>query len=148
MQSNFKKFEEIWRFNLLIRSLFRRWAGRQNLNAVVWARKAKRAYHELEVHTIKGLVLQLIPPLETTIGFLTKFLTVWNFLSPIQFVSLHMCVFLRRFSSFYFFLFVHSGVSSSSIKCLDLFNWDYFNYSFRNIRFNKIRDPASTNCRW
>ena len=36
MQSNFKKFEEIWRFILLIRSLFRRWARRQNLNAVVW----------------------------------------------------------------------------------------------------------------
>ena len=35
-QSNFKKFEEIWRFILLIRSLFRRWAGRQNLKAVVW----------------------------------------------------------------------------------------------------------------
>ena len=37
MQSNFKKFEEIWRFILLTRRLFRRWAGRQNLNAVVWA---------------------------------------------------------------------------------------------------------------
>ena len=37
MQSNFKKFEEIWRFILLIRSLFRRLAERQNLNAVVWA---------------------------------------------------------------------------------------------------------------
>ena len=36
MQSNLKKFEEIWSFNLLIRSLFRRWAGRQNLKAVVW----------------------------------------------------------------------------------------------------------------
>ena len=36
MQSNLKKFKEIWRFILLIRSLFRRWAGRQNLNAVVW----------------------------------------------------------------------------------------------------------------
>ena len=36
MQSNFKKFEEIWRFILLIRSLFRRLAERQNLNAVVW----------------------------------------------------------------------------------------------------------------
>ena len=37
MQSNFKKFEEIWRFNiLLIRNLFRRWAWRQNLKAVVW----------------------------------------------------------------------------------------------------------------
>ena len=35
-QSNFKKLEEIWRFILLIRSLFRRWAGRQNLKAVVW----------------------------------------------------------------------------------------------------------------
>ena len=36
MQSNFKKFEEIWRFILLIRSLFRRCARRQNLNVVVW----------------------------------------------------------------------------------------------------------------
>ena len=37
MQSNLKKFEEIWRFILLIRSLFRRCARRQNLNVVVWA---------------------------------------------------------------------------------------------------------------
>ena len=36
MQSNLKKFEEIWRFILLIRSLFRRCARRQNLNVVVW----------------------------------------------------------------------------------------------------------------
>ena len=36
MQSNLKKFEEIWRFILLRRTLFRRWARRQNLNAVVW----------------------------------------------------------------------------------------------------------------
>ena len=36
MQSNLKKFKEIWRFILLIRSLFGRWARRQNLNAVVW----------------------------------------------------------------------------------------------------------------
>ena len=35
MQSNLEKFVEIWRFILLIRSLFR-WAGWQNLNAVVW----------------------------------------------------------------------------------------------------------------
>ena len=35
-QSNFKKFEEIWRFILLIRSLSRRCARRQNLNVVVW----------------------------------------------------------------------------------------------------------------
>ena len=37
MQSNLKKFEEIWRFILLIRSLSRRCARRQNLNVVVWA---------------------------------------------------------------------------------------------------------------
>ena len=36
MQSNLKKFEEIWRFILLIRSLSRRCARRQNLNVVVW----------------------------------------------------------------------------------------------------------------
>ena len=36
MQSNLTKFEEIWRFILLIRSLFRRCAQRQNLNVVVW----------------------------------------------------------------------------------------------------------------
>ena len=36
MQSNLKKFKEIWRFILLIRSLFGRWARWQNLNAVVW----------------------------------------------------------------------------------------------------------------
>ena len=38
MQSNLKKFEEIWRFILLIRSLSRRCARRQNLNVVVWVR--------------------------------------------------------------------------------------------------------------
>ena len=36
IQSNLKKYEEIWRSILLIRSLFRRCAGRQNLTAVVW----------------------------------------------------------------------------------------------------------------
>jgi len=40
-QSNFKTFEEIWRFILLIRSLFRRWAGRQNLKVVVWDAQEK-----------------------------------------------------------------------------------------------------------
>ena len=39
MQSNLKKFEEIWRFILLIRSLFRRCARRQNLNVVVWGNR-------------------------------------------------------------------------------------------------------------
>ena len=42
MQSNLKKFEEIWRFFLLIRCLSRRWAGRQNLKAVVWVIIRKR----------------------------------------------------------------------------------------------------------
>ena len=35
-QSNFKKFEEKWRFILLIRRSFRGCARRQNLNVVVW----------------------------------------------------------------------------------------------------------------
>ena len=48
MQSNSKKFEEIWRFILLIRSLFRRWAGRQHLKAVVWERG--RLCHVLYIH--------------------------------------------------------------------------------------------------
>ena len=46
MQSNLKKFEEIWRFILLIRSLSRRCARRQNLNVVVWV-----CIEKLNVHS-------------------------------------------------------------------------------------------------